>query len=182
MCCYFKKVTHGKAYKPLPYQKKMAKLLIASIIILTFLTGFLSNYAIKNIYLAKESPFLISFSNIREQPNDWIKKESIEILKDKVIIHVKDARLSEYESSGSMLPILGENTTGIKIVPNSADEINIGDIVSFEKDNKLIVHRVIEKGKDKNGLFFITKGDNNDEIDGKIYFPEIKYVTIALIY
>ena len=52
----------------------------------------------------------------------------------------------------------------------------------FEKDNDLIIHRVIEKSEDSDGIYFITQGDNSNATDGKIRFNEIKYVTIAVIW
>lgn len=81
-----------------------------------------------------------------------------------------------------MLPTLGENANGIKIIPKSPEQINIGDIISFQSGNLLVVHRVIDKGQDANGWYFVTKGDNNQETDGKVYFQDVKYVTVALIY
>jgi len=162
--------------------KSLKSLLIASVMILAFLTGFLSSYAINYVYIDKEKPFLIGFGNISEEPSDWIKEQDIKVYDDKIIIYVKNALLSRYADTGSMLPVLGKYTSGIKIIPNSAEQIQIGDIISFESGNKLIVHRVIDKGKDEKGVYFVTKGDNNNETDGKIYFPQVKYVTVGLIY
>jgi hypothetical protein len=45
-----------------------------------------------------------------------------------------------------------------------------------------IVHRVIDKGVDENGYWFVTKGDNNKQADGKVYWEDVKYVTIGVIY
>jgi signal peptidase I len=81
-----------------------------------------------------------------------------------------------------MLPTLGDNANGVKVVPKNADEIKIGDIISFQSGELTIVHRVVSKGEDNNGIFFVTRGDNNPETDGKVYFKDIKYVTIALVY
>jgi ribosomal protein L27 len=158
------------------------KILLGCGIILAFLTGFLVNFAVKEVYIDKESPFLIGFSGAREQPSNWITERDIEILSDKIIIHVENAMLSRYASTGSMLPTLGENTTGVKIIPKSAEDIHIGDIITFQQGDTLIAHRVVGKGEDEQGSYFITKGDNNQETDGKVYFESVKYVTIALIY
>lgn len=157
-------------------------LLITCILALTFITGLLSSYLVNSAYINKESPFLIDFGNTNKQPSDWIKSENIQVYSDRVVIKIDNALLSSYEATGSMLPILGEKTNGIKIAPESAEQISIGDIISFERDDKLIVHRVIDKGKDSHGFWFVTKGDNNQETDGKVYFSQVKYVTIALVY
>ena len=85
-----------------------------------------------------------------------------------------------------MKPLLDEGSNGIRIVPSSEDEINIGDIITFkqniDENNYLIVHRVIEKGEDLQGTYFITKGDNNSLNDGKVRFSEIKYLKTVQIF
>lgn len=163
-------------------EKGNIKLLAGLLIALSFLTGILANYAIQGVYLDKESPYLIGFGSAIEQPSNWITENNVEVHDDKVIIYVKDASISRYADSGSMLPVLGDTANGIRIKPESAGQINIGDIITFDNGGKLIVHRVIEKGTDSEGDWFVTKGDNNPETDGKVYFKDVRYVTIALIY
>lgn len=158
------------------------RILLACAFGLVFITGFLCYYVMSSVYIDVESPFLLGLASATEQPGNWISKENIEIFDDKIIIYVNNATISSYADTGSMLPTLGENSNGIKIVPENPDEISVGDIITFESGDKLIVHRVIGKGEDENGIYFITKGDNNQETDGKVYFENIKYVTIALIY
>ena len=158
------------------------KKMIIILIMLAFSLGFLSSNFFPGIYLDKESPYLIGYSGSPEQPGDWIPKERIKIEKDRVIIYVENAKLSSYAPTGSMLPTLGENANGIKIVPTSPEEIKIGDIITFKRNNILMVHRVISKGEDSKGDYFVTKGDNNSETDGKVYWEDVESVTIALIY
>jgi signal peptidase I len=118
----------------------------------------------------------------KAQPTDWLNEEDIVILPDRVILYVNNAFLSKYADMGSMLPTLGENTNGIKIKATSPSQINIGDLITYKEDGLFIVHRVVPKGRDRKGVYFITKGDNNTEIDGKVYWEQVEYVTIALIY
>ena len=160
----------------------LKRLLVSLELALIFLTGFLSCYAINSVYIDSEKPFYLGLVSMREHPGDWIAENQIEILPDKVIIHVENAVLSKYAPTGSMLPTLGDNSNGIRIVPETPEQINVGDIVSYEKDGYLIVHRVVAKGEDSNGVYFITRGDNNSENDDRVYFENIKYVTVALIY
>ena len=160
----------------------LKSLLMVCGIALIFLTGVLASYALGGVYVDKESPYLIGFGHTNEQPGNWVSEGNIEVLSDRVIIHVQNAEISRYAASGSMLPTLGENANGIKIVPKSAEDIHIGDIISFESQGLLIVHRVVSKGTDANGDWFVTKGDNNSQTDGKVYFKDVRYVTIALIY
>ena len=46
-----------------------------------------------------------------------------------------------------------------------ANEIEVGDIIQYSKDNYTVVHRVISKYYDQGKLLFITKGDNNNTED-----------------
>lgn len=160
----------------------MKKILFCLVITLVFLTGFLSCYAVNSVYIDTEKPFLIGLVSAKSQPSDWIGEKDIVVLPDKVIINLKNAFLSKYADTGSMLPTLGENANGIKIKPESAEQINVGDIITYQQKDMLIVHRVVAKGEDEKGVYFITRGDNNQESDGKVYFQDIKYVTVALIY
>lgn len=76
--------------------------------------------------------------------------------------------------SGSMLPLL---RIGDKVLVQSAkpDNIKIGDIVVFKDNDKLVVHRVIQK-YESDKLSFLQKGDNTriseiisgEEIVGKV--------------
>ena len=143
--------------------------LIANIINLYFISGF-------------ESPFSYILLDNSSAPYDFVKENQIEMFDDKIIIYLKDASLSRYAPTGSMLPLFDENANGIRIKPESEQDIHIGDIISFQKEMDLIVHRVIEIGSDEKGIYFITKGDNNDVSDGKIRFKDIKYITIGVIW
>jgi len=115
-------------------------------------------------------------------PSDWVAEEDIIILDDRIILKIDDATLSNYADSGSMLPILDRGANGIRIVPESEEDIEVGDIVSFRIGGILVVHRVVEKGEDEEGVYFIVKGDSNLVNDGKIRFDDIEYVTIGIIY
>lgn len=91
--------------------------------------------------------------------------------------------------SDSMKPVFSRGTGVImkKIDGNYYDNLKVGDILVYEKDNIYVVHRVIKKD---NGLV-ITKGDNNIDNDDpvskeqyrgivKIYIPLIGYPNVWL--
>lgn len=119
--------------------------------------------------------------NIRA-PGNWIEKNQINVYDDFIVLHIKGASISSYADSGSMRPVLDSTSNGIRIKPQSQDQINIGDIVTFKQGLNLIVHRVVDKGTDQEGTYFITKGDFNNTDDGKIRFKDIKYVTVGVIW
>lgn len=152
-----------------------------------FLLGFFSaNIFGYYMVYGLENPFSnftsLNLLSSNDAPSDFIKENQIETYSDKIVINIQDASISEYSPSGSMKPVLDENSNGIRIKPKSEQDINIGDIITFKQDNLLIVHRVIEKGNDKEGIYFIMKGDNNTLTDGKIRFKDIKYKTIGVIW
>ena len=164
--------------------KNLRKVLIFSIV---FLLGVLCSTLINSYYNSElENPLLwdLSFLGFSQAntPYDFIDKEDIIIYEDKIIINIENASIGRYAPTGSMKPLLDENSNGIRIIPNSEDNIHIGDIITFEKNKDLIIHRVIDKGVDDKGTYFITKGDNNTASDGKIRFEDIKYLTIGIIW
>lgn len=152
-------------------------------LIIVFLLGFLSANIIGLYYVyGYEIPFSFNLSGNLETPSNFIDEKQIEIYDDRIILNIKGASLARYAPTGSMEPILDENSNGIRIVPISEEEINVGDIISFKKDGYLVVHRVIYKGTDNEGVYFITKGDNSSIADGKVRFDEIEYITIGVIW
>jgi len=119
----------------------------------------------------------------KKAPYDFIKENEIFYKNGQLILNITHPVLSRYNSSGSMMPVLSENSTGIGIRPLSEKEVHIGDIVSFWKNGGLITHRVVDKGYDDKGVYFITEGDNSDFADKfKVRFSEIDSVLVAIIY
>jgi signal peptidase I len=155
-------------------------------ICIVFLIGFLvANILNYYIVYGLENPFNENFSinnNSNNAPHDFIKEDQIEIYPDKIIIYIENASLGRYAPTGSMKPLFDEYSNGIRIIPKNEDEIYIGDIITFKEKDYLVVHRVIEIGSDDNGIYFITKGDNNTINDGKIRFKDIKYKTIGILW
>jgi len=166
---------------------KLDKIIKISII---FLIGFLSAN-ILGLYLIYGFEIPLSFNNLslgfnindnNSAPFDFIGESQINVYDDKIIINIDGASLSSYAPTGSMLPVLDKGSNGIRIVPKSEHDIHVGDIISFRQDKMLIVHRVIEIGSDKQGVYFITKGDNSPISDGKVRFENIEYITIGVIW
>jgi hypothetical protein len=149
-----------------------------------FLLGFLS--CIFAAYLLNgygvEKPLGIGFyENSLSAPGDWVTQDNVEITKDEIIIKMPNASLSRYAATGSMKPVLDENSNGLRISPGDSKQLKVGDIITYGEEN--IVHRIIEIGEDENGAYYFTKGDNNPSSDGvKIRFSDIKYVTIGVLY
>ena len=83
-------------------------------------------------------------------------------------------------ASNSMKPIY-EKGDAVIIEKKNPNKIKEQDILVFKKNNTYITHRVIEIIKNENNYNFITKGDNNKELD-KYKVPEnevigtVKYI------
>jgi signal peptidase I len=118
----------------------------------------------------------------KKTPHDFISEDQIIANQSGVFIEIKNPILSRYNNSESMLPVLFQGTNGIGFKPISEEEVHVGDIITFKQNAEFIVHRVIEKGTDKQGVYFITQGDNNDAADEKIRFSQIDSVLVGLIY
>lgn len=76
--------------------------------------------------------------------------------------------------SDSMLPVFAR---GDMIIVEDVKEEDIaslkkGDIIKFLTENYYIIHRIHEIKETKDGLEFVTKGDNNNAPDGKTVKPE----------
>jgi len=162
------------------------KILEGLLILSIFLLGFFSASIIGLVdYYDLEVPVLKNFSffgDDNKAPSDFISENQIKIYDDKVVIYVSGASLSRYAPTGSMIPVLDQGSNGIRVRVNSPEDIEVGDIITFRQRDILIVHRVIEKGVDSNGIYFITKGDNNNVDDGKVRFSQVEYKTIGVIW
>lgn len=157
-------------------------LIMLGLIVVSFLLGFsIANIGDEPVKL--EKPYTTTNENTNT-PSDWIKEEQISVQNDKVIINLKDPKWAKFTDTNSMVPILDKNSNAIEIIPRNPDDIRIGDIVSYRAfTNDIVIHRVIEKGQDEQGVYFILKGDNNTYPDPeKVRFSEIQRVLVAVIY
>ncbi len=116
-------------------------------------------------------------------PGDWVGQEQIKVYPNQIILDIENALWSKFTNTNSMDPFLDESTNAIEIVPENPDSINVGDIISYQTDQGVIIHRVIEKGKDEKGIYYIVKGDNNRFNDPfKVRFADVVGVVVAIIY
>ena len=52
------------------------------------------------------------------------------------------------------------------------DEVEEGDIIAFKEGETVITHRVVKQQEIDGKKAFQTKGDNNNEIDANVVYPE----------
>jgi signal peptidase I len=153
---------------------------VSLLVLLLIFNLFLVSYFI-NPEITSNVIFLDYYE--KKAPSNFIEEDQIYSENNKLVIDISNFTLSRYCSSNSMVPILNENSTGVSIKPANSDSINVGDIISYWKDNEIIVHRVVKKDKDDEGFYFIAKGDSAESSDkNKIRFNDIDSVLIAIIY
>jgi len=153
----------------------MKGLLIIPLLLILFL-AFLS---------LGEKHIPVSFFSSQEiqSPSDWINEKQIKVYQNKVILDLKNPSWASFTDTNSMDPFLDENSNAIEIKPSSPEQINPGDIISYKTKYGIVVHRVIEKGEDEKGIYYLVKGDNNQFRDPfKVRFSDIKGVIVAIIY
>lgn len=72
--------------------------------------------------------------------------------------------------SNSMQPYISKGDVIIvkKMNSDEKNKIKKGDLLVFKYDKKIISHRVYQVLKRDDGIYFRTKGDNNDQVDSTI--------------
>lgn len=116
-------------------------------------------------------------------PSDWIKESQIKVYPDRVIIKIDRPAWASFTDTNSMDHFLDEYSNAIEIQPSSPEQIRPGDIISYQTKYGIIIHRVIETGKDQQGAYYLVKGDNNSFPDPfKVRFEDVKGVLVAIIY
>ena len=89
-------------------------------------------------------------------------------------------------ATGSMEPMMypGDVVLIEKITDNTGiNNLQIGDVIQFKRDDILICHRIMRIEEDKwEGKYFVTKGDNNAGEDSRrVYIHEIKGIVREVI-
>ena len=118
-------------------------------------------------------------------PGDWISQGQIEMKSDKVVINIENPQWAVFTDTNSMDPVIDAGAHAIEVVPDSPDQIQVGDIVSYNSEyaDGTIIHRVVKIDEDSEGWYFKAKGDNNAFGDpGKIRFSQVQRVLVAIIY
>lgn len=91
-----------------------------------------------------------------------------------IFLYMRCLYIISYVESESMEPTYCKgDIVIIKKVPPS--QISIGDVIVFKEPppgNKLILHRVAYIEEKDGKLYFVTKGDNNPNIDRWVWVPE----------
>jgi signal peptidase I len=124
-------------------------------------------------------------SRNRNSPQDWIAMDQIHVYNNRVVIDIRNPEWSVFTDTKSMDPLIDSQSNAIEVIPQSENDIKVGDIVAYQSKyaEGIITHRIIEIGSDEQGWYARLKGDNNERQDpGKVRFDQIKRVVVAIIY
>ncbi len=131
---------------------------------------------------------IIVLGNEVDSPSDWVKEDQIKVYEDKIILELSDVTYASFTNTNSMDPLIDETANGIEIMPNSPEEIQVGDIISYRyqgyfNEESFILHRVISIDEDEEGIYYTVQGDNNLQPDStKVRFSDVTGVLVAVIY
>ena len=116
-------------------------------------------------------------------PADHIIEDQIKIYNNEVVLDVDNAVWSSFTDTNSMDPLLDVGANGIEIIPQSEDDIHVGDIISYDSGTGIVIHRVIDILSDDQGLYYVVKGDNNPIPDKqKVRFSDVQGILVAVVY
>ena len=116
-------------------------------------------------------------------PSDRINMDNVQVFSDRAIIDMDDLIFAKIKDTHSMEPVLNSGSISLELPPDVPSNIKVGDIISFEQEGKVIIHRVVLVGEDPEGWFAATKGDNNEEPDpSKVRFDSVKGIVVGILY
>ncbi|MFP4195773.1 MAG: signal peptidase I [Candidatus Woesearchaeota archaeon] len=156
---------------------------LTALIISVFIIGFVSSSMLHGVDFASGAPVVSGTERI--SPGNHIKEHQIKVYDDRVELAVSGVEWARFTDTNSMDPFLDKGANALQFVPESPEQIDKGDIISYRKpeSSNRVIHRVVYKGEDDQGVYFIVKGDNNAVSDpGKIRFDQIERVLFGIIY
>ncbi len=116
-------------------------------------------------------------------PANRISEDQIKVYEDRVVLEINGVQWASFTDTNSMDPVIDTGANALQLVPKSPQDIILGDIISYQTDKGVIIHRVVEIGQDNQGWYAITQGDNIAQKDPqKVRFGQVKRVLIGIIY
>jgi hypothetical protein len=149
--------------------------------------GIYLQYTVDDVKMSQQSTLskVSNFLNAAElmSPQDRISEDDIFVYDNQVVIDVENPIWSSFTDTNSMDPVLDVGANGIEIIPQSVNDIHVGDIISYKTKAGVIIHRVVDIRSDEEGLYYVLKGDNNPVPDKeRVRFKDIQGILVAVIY
>src|SRR3989338_6727396 len=152
---------------------------IIALFALAFSLGWLAHEGIDFMQYTVESPTGYAVAE-QASPGNWVDESEIIATADKVVAAIPRAYIVRYTNTNSMDPMLDETSTGIEI-PYNNQELQAGDVISYEHKGILMVHRIAAIEESREGKTFLMQGDNQGSIHA---IPEkaIRGVLVGVFY
>jgi signal peptidase I len=118
-------------------------------------------------------------------PKDRITQDQLKVFSNKVELTIDNVYWGYMLNSSSMDPLIDQGTLILTIKPDSPEDIAVGDIICFRSNFTIhnIAHRVVNISSEEEGIYFVTKGDNNPTADPiKVRFKDVVAVVVAILY
>ena len=116
-------------------------------------------------------------------PSDWVKPGQIKVYSDHVELAIPNVTWAAFTDTNSMDPLIDADAHALEIKPTQAENIQVGDVIAYQSSYGIIIHRIVDKGIDKQGFYYRVKGDNNRAIDPVVVrFNDVQGVLVAVIY
>ncbi|MBI5072870.1 hypothetical protein HZA99_03560 [Candidatus Woesearchaeota archaeon] len=137
----------------------------------------------KSSVLTKLNSMLTFSSAEIMSPQDHISEDAIHVSDANVVLDIPHAQWSSFTDTNSMDPLLDVGANGIEIIPHSADDIHLGDVISYQSGSDMVIHRVIGIDSDDSGIYYTIKGDNNPIADNvRVRFADVSGILVAVVY
>ena len=113
-----------------------------------------------------------------------LREKLRKIIERAIVTKINDNKLGQLKSLDEISVIIEK--------PKKDQKYRKGDIIAYQKDKHLIVHRIVDIGKQEGKTVYITKGDVNKSADSnavmrkqirgivRIRIPVIAYPTVWL--
>ena len=150
------------------------------IVILVFFLGLIANSLVNSVTYVPYSTSAVE----QISPADHITLKHINLYEDKLVLNLDNMKLVSFEDTNSMDPVIDVRSNAIEIMPKSPSDIGVGDIISFKTESgQIFIHRVVAISSDSEGIYYLTKGDNNKELDPvRVRFANVVGLLVGILY
>ena len=123
----------------------------------------------------------IAVSDALVESTQRVSFNAIKVYPDEIVIEYPGLKYAKINSN-SMAPVITDKSVVFEKVPSSADEIQIGDIISFYEPSvdSIVLHLVVEIVEQNGTVYYSTKGVANEEVDEWLVpFENVKGIMVG---
>jgi len=123
----------------------------------------------------------VAISDALVESTQPVSFDAIKVYPDEVIIEYPGLRYAKINSN-SMAPVITDKSVVFEKVPASADEIQVGDIISFYEPSvdSVVLHLVVDIVEQNETVYYSTKGVANEETDEWLVpFENVKGIMVG---